>query len=106
MNSEHEGANARVVVRSNSGFEYRRSSGRVAIRNLRNNSPVSRGRFTLRGLKLFIVHSHYRPGGVRRVIELDPQDAEAYLERARCWDQLGDSTAAARDRSRADELQS
>jgi glycosyltransferase involved in cell wall biosynthesis len=25
---------------------------------------------TLTGLKLFIVHSHYRPGGVRRVIEL------------------------------------
>lgn len=38
------------------------------------------------------------------VIELDPQDAKAYLERARCWEALGDVDAAERDRARAKEL--
>lgn len=39
---------------------------------------------TLAGLKLVIVHSHYRPGGVRRVIELAmPHVAAALQPRAR-----------------------
>jgi glycosyltransferase involved in cell wall biosynthesis len=33
----------------------------------------------LAGLKLFIVHSHYRPGGVRRVIELAAPEVAAAL---------------------------
>ena len=32
-------------------------------------------------LKLFIVHSHYRPGGVRRVIELAAPHVAAAPER-------------------------
>ncbi|MGH7945817.1 MAG: hypothetical protein ACREF9_12525, partial [Opitutaceae bacterium] len=41
---------------------------------------MPRGYFTLTGLKLFIVHSHYRPGGVRRVIELAAPEVVAALE--------------------------
>jgi Mlc titration factor MtfA (ptsG expression regulator)/Tfp pilus assembly protein PilF len=39
-----------------------------------------------------------------RVIELDSQDAEAYLERARCREALGDAVGAQRDRARGSEL--
>jgi Mlc titration factor MtfA (ptsG expression regulator)/Flp pilus assembly protein TadD len=38
------------------------------------------------------------------VIEIDPFDSEAFLERAQCFEELGKSAAAERDRQRAKEL--
>jgi Flp pilus assembly protein TadD len=38
------------------------------------------------------------------VIQLDPQDGEAWHERGQCYAELSDHAAAARDRQRAREL--